>query len=275
MEPDFETIGELFSLNERVGFMQAYCDESGKHAGARVITVAGLMLAEGACKELQRRWIIEANKEPKIPLPFHMTDCEVGRKSFEYLENDDDSRFKMQRRLIETMRGLDMQAYGTSIDRESYKAVKSYLRPNESLQDPWFFAFESGIQEMIHRSSDRGKSHKLSFVFDRQDEFKERAFAFYNEILNSKPPWGNRLGRLSFDEKGDVAALQAIDIVAYEMNKRVSDHFINSDPPRWQSELLRECFPKDALNGCYWDAQGLTWLNDLVIADRSKTKNAI
>jgi hypothetical protein len=54
--------------------MRAYFDESGKHAAATVISIFGLLMSAGTCKELQRRWFQEASKHPAIPLPFHMSD---------------------------------------------------------------------------------------------------------------------------------------------------------------------------------------------------------
>ena len=91
LTPGFEIIDDLF-FNERTVFMKAYCDESGKHDRAIFITICGLLMSAKTCKELQRRWFKEAARSPNIPMPFHASDCAVGRKHFQYLEHDEPAK---------------------------------------------------------------------------------------------------------------------------------------------------------------------------------------
>jgi hypothetical protein len=93
-----------------------------------------------------------------------MSDCVCGSKRFDYLRNDEPVRMQMQERMIRAMGGLDMQVYGSAIVRADWNAVKAQLRDNPAYRDPWFFAFESGIQEMMFRSAQGGKNHRISFV---------------------------------------------------------------------------------------------------------------
>ena len=167
----------LFCSNELAVLMRAYFDESRKHGAANVISIFGLLMSAGTCRELQRRWLKEAAKAPAIPMPFHMSDCVAGSKSFRHLRDDEPTRLEMQKRMIETMSGLDMQVYGSAIIRADYEAVKVDLRAKPEYQDPWYLAFESAIQEMMFRSAEAGKNHRISLVFDRQDKgFRDRAF---------------------------------------------------------------------------------------------------
>jgi predicted permease len=46
-------------------------------------------------------------------------------------------------------------------------------------------AFEGAITEMMHASAEARKKHVISFVFDRSDEFADRAFNLYKELLTS------------------------------------------------------------------------------------------
>jgi hypothetical protein len=245
--------------------MKAYFDETGIHDKATVITMAGLLMSGKACKELQRRWLREAAKKPTIPLPFHMTDCVVGSKRFAYLRNDEDARLEMQDRLICTLRGLEVQVYGASAILNDYKPLESILRARPELRNPWFFVFESSIQEMMDRSEASGKKHKISFVFDQQNEFEKRAHDLYAQILACPLPYRDRLGAISFASRAELVALQAIDMIVYEIGKYVSDHRLEEKPHRWQIQKLREMIP---ISGKLWNAEGMSLLLDELKQDQ-------
>jgi len=221
----------------------------------------------GTCRELQRRWFKEAAKAPAIPMPFHMSDCVAGSKSFRHLRDDEPTRLEMQKRMIETMSGLDMQVYGSAIIRADYEAVKVDLRAKPEYQDPWYLAFESAIQEMMFRSAEAGKNHRISLVFDRQDKgFRDRAFTLYNELLSLSVTHSDRFGGLTFEAKDKIAALQAIDVIVYETNRYIAEHMIGHLPQRWQSKLIGEYMPTE---GMVYERQRLEELTRLVRLDRA------
>lgn len=258
-------IEDLFSSEEEAAsVMKAYFDESGKHGPAPVITIAGLLTSKGACNELQRRWIVEAAREPKIPLPFSMSDCVCGSKLFKLWKDDETTRLQMQERMIKTFRGLDLHAYGASVIRSEYRPVVTDLRRSEAFRDPWFLAFESSVQEVMIQSGNIGKTHPISLVFDRQDEFETDAHILYNGILALKDcSYRPRLGSLIFSPKDQVAALQAADIIVYEVCRYITNCKLGQDAPRWQINLIREYV---TVNCALWDAPGLRWLRECVLA---------
>jgi hypothetical protein len=162
-----------------------------------------------------------------------------GSKSFGLWKDDEPARLDMQRRMIGALRGLDMQFYGASVVRAEYKPLAADLRERPELRDPWFFMFESAIQEMMFRSAEAGKGHRVSFVFDRMDDgFRSRAFRIYNELLDLKVTHSDRFGGLTFEAKDQIAALQAIDIIVYEINRHVADCILGGAPMRWQMALI-------------------------------------
>jgi hypothetical protein len=235
MGPLFEIIDDIFAEDEGAFFMRAYFDESGKHDQAKVISIFGLLMSIDTCKELQRKWFKEASRSPEIPLPFHMSDCIAGSKNFAPF--DDDTRLEMQRRMISTLKGLDLQAYGASVIRGDYDKVVSHLRPDQNLRNPWYLAFEGGIGAMMKASAQAGKNHTVTFVFDRQPEYADKAHSLFNELLASQLSYADRLGTLSFSPKDKVAALQAIDVIVNEVNRRWTDRHLSE---RWQHKLIRD-----------------------------------
>lgn len=249
--------------------MKAYFDESGKHHQASVISIFGLLMSVDTCKELQRRWFREAARTPKIPLPFHMSDCVAGSKAFAYLKNDEDARLEMQGRMIRTLRGIDTQAYGIAIIRKDYAGVT--VRPEPRFQDPWFLAFEGSITEMMHASAESGKKHLISLVFDRQDEFRDRAFELYKQLIESPVSYRDRVGSLDFSPKDRLAALQAADVVVYECTRYLAEHHAGVEP-RWQLSLLRQVIP---ITGRKFDKASLALLAEVLATSRSMPPSVV
>jgi hypothetical protein len=239
--------------------MKAYFDESGKHQQARVLSIFGLLMSADTCKELQRKWFREAARSPTVPLPFHMSDCVAGTGIFARLKTDEDGRLRIQERMIRTLNGLDVQAYGASVIRSDYQNVVATLQSNQKLRDPWFLAFEGGIAAMMKASEQAGKKHSVTFVFDRQDEYSIRAHQLYNEILGTDLPYIDRLGSLNFSPKDRVAALQAVDMIVNETNRRWDECHLQGLSERWQHKLINDLI---SVKGALFDAPLLQSMAD-------------
>jgi hypothetical protein len=252
-----EVLNDLFERNEDLVFMKAYFDESGKHAQAEMITVSGLILRERECKILNCTW-------PKAmgdaPLPYHHTDFILGKEPFDFLSETEID--ETQKRLIDAIKKQRFMAFGASVTRDSHAKFVKRIHPNPLYRDPWFFVFESAIREIMQRSAAVGITAPISFVFDRQDEFAQRAHQLFNELLTlTDLPYHHRLRTLSFAPKNDVCALQAIDLVVYEMNVFARETMTKKvAPPRWQMEYLRDGVSVDYFNGIVWDDKTLNMI---------------
>src|ERR1019366_1059859 len=165
----------------------------------------------------------------------------------------------MQEWLIRTFKGLDAQAYGASLLRGAYNPLSSQMRSGPALRSPWFLAFEATVLELLRGSTTSGKPHSIDLVFDRQDEFFDRAHGLFRDILRTKAAKAERLKVLSFAPKDDLAALQAVDIITYEVNQYFSEQekaAASGRLPfrRWQLDEVRKYIP---VNGSFWDAGSL------------------
>jgi hypothetical protein len=240
-----------------ISFVTSYFDESGKHKEASVVTMCGLVASSKEWQRLQIRWLREL-RSAGLSKPFHMADCVGGHDEYEGWNID--KRERLQSRLIDTLVSIDFRAFGASVIRKHYDPLANRLR-NRKIRDPWFLAFESAIQEMMHRTKEAGKTDRINFVFDRQDEFRGRAHGLYGMILENGTELGyfNRMGTLAFSPKDNVCALQAADLVVYEANKNVVECRLGGRPERWQMARLR----KRPINGVIWDKAGLSELAEL------------
>ncbi len=212
METNSDWLNDIL-FNDIGLFMKVYGDESGKHLGADTLSICALLIKGKAHKLLDKRWRIEAAKTPQIPLPFHMSDCVAGTKSFAHLACDVDVRESMQRRMIRQMKGLDIEGSACVIKRaELEKYGERILVSENKTYGTWLHAFPLLILRLLLKTGD----DPLDLVFDRNDkEIREKAHEMFDRILTFKDrlPAVNRLKGLSFVPKDDIVGLQAADIV--------------------------------------------------------------
>ena len=228
--------------------MKAYLDESGKHARAEMITIAGLVFRNRDAKILQRRW-------PKalgdVPRPYHHANFLAGKHPFDDLTEADKNQTQMS--LINALSEVEYMGFGASLIRSAWERHAHKIRAPE-LRDPWYFVFECAIQEVMDRTAEAGCRGRIAFVFDRQDEFKDRAFHLYNQILQLKNlPYHSRLGGLTFESKDRLCPLQAADMFVYEANLYARETRVKkTKPERWQMRMIRGGVPPGRIGGNIW-----------------------
>lgn len=239
-------------LSGLAAFMRAYCDESGKHAQAEMITIAGLVLRNRDAKILQRQW-------PKalgdVPMPYHHSDFLARKRPFDGFSDAEIER--TQADLIAAISKVEYMGFGASLVRSAWDRHVHKIRPPE-LKDPWYFVFESAITEVMDRTAEAGRLGRITFVFDRQDEFKDKATDLYNQIIQLKDlPFWSRLGGLTFEAKDKVCPLQAADMFVYEANLHARETRIKrTQPERWQMRKFREGIAfSDYMGGVIWNDQ--------------------
>ena len=244
--------------------MKAFLDESGKHGAAEMITVAGLLYRNREVKILQREW-------PKalgvIPAPYHHADFLYGKPPFDGIGEPE--RTHVQERLIDKMSDLDYLGFGASVMRSDLAPFTNRLRSSPAFRDPWFFVFESAISNLMIRTGELGRLGVIDFVFDRQDEFQERAHDIFNTLRSmTQLSYWARLGSLTFSPKDKVCPLQAVDLFTYEVNIYVRETVKKLNPERWQMRRLRGARDPSTLNGYIWDAENLEAVSRLKEEER-------
>ena len=240
----------------------AYLDESGFHAQAEIITISGIVARSEQWELLSRLW---PSAMGSFPLPYHHTDfLQLQKKCVDAVEAKEYDL--LQERLINALSQVEYYGFGASLIRSDWDLFKNRLRDSEPYREPWLFVFESAIEEIMSRTEETfGVTAPISFVFDRQDQFAERARALYSRILSKDLPYRKRLrDDLEFRPKDDCPPLQAVDLFTYEANRYVRETRIkNAEPERWQLKRIRESRPNGAINGQVWNAHKLEELAQL------------
>ena len=215
----FEEIAIGLSLrdDELILMVWAYYDESGEydHAGRLVrMTVGGCIAPLERWKAFEAQWKEALAREGLEGAPFRMSDFEAWRPPFDF-KTEDGSRDKTKHNrllnsllecMIEHIEGI-YGFSGNSLMRADDNAHKTLLGDSiagavkNAVVETWTF-YEKPI----------------TLVFDQQthlslDGIKEWV-AYYNLGVKN-----GRIKNIIFGRAAECAAIQAADIIAYEMSK--------------------------------------------------------
>lgn len=202
----------------------AYMDETGHSADAKqkFNGIGGLFAAADEWIAFEEKWNATlARKEFNIPY-FHMKDFEArdagGRKSF-FAGWSEAKRRRLFGKLLSLIASVHPICIGSIVHMDDYRALNESQRA--ILRDPYFLSFVNVIAyttsflDFVTASPDV----KVGLIFSDQVEFRHRALLLYEDIWkvgmfikrSAYPP--------DFRPMQDFPALQAADIVAYEMYK--------------------------------------------------------
>jgi hypothetical protein len=105
------------------------------------------------------------------------------------------------------------------------------------LWDPFFCCFQEVVRGAAINGVFEDSDVKVNMVFSTQDEFRGRASSLYEAMLQSIDV-RDRIGRLEFEDMRDRPALQAADLVAYELRQHYQ--LGREEPPRPTRWAFRE-----------------------------------
>ncbi len=168
---------------------------------------------------------------------FHMTDFENRQKQFR--EWPTDKRLELIGELVSLITSSNLIGFGAGVVREDYEeeVVASGILDRlpftkEWWQEPYLIGFQQCIVEAAREAADLPASERVSFVFDRQDQFEHRLTAVFRQMA-ADTAWKNhiRLGEITFESKEGRAGLQAADIICYELRKRLDHRLTEPDRP--------------------------------------------
>lgn len=214
-----------------------YYDESGEYDAAGQLT--GLTMgccvstAEKWC-QLERQWR-KVLEEYGVPRGFHMAAFESWRPPFDFKLPDGSRDKDKHNGLLNTLLALmieyveGMHGYAsTSILREGANAHREYFED----------CVVGAVGEAVNQTW-RRYEEPLHLVFDRQNHFPEVGVRRYLEFYDFGEGT-DRIGSMAVGKPTDIVALQAADILAYEMSKYQRPHIKERYPFLRLREACRE-----------------------------------
>jgi len=207
--------------------LSGYFDETGhsQDEKQRFNGMAGVLAPADHWESFEEKWKLTLEAF-KIPF-FHMKDFANFKGYFEGWSEA--KRQKLYRRLLAHMETRYVFPLGISISMEAFKSFPEEQR--EKFIDPYYLGFLSVITQTTVFMNNTGASpeEKAALVFSDQVEFKHKAHQLYDEIVqtqydsvrmhNATKALKARVLSPVFRDMREFAALQAADIVAYEVYK--------------------------------------------------------
>ena len=152
---------------------------------------------------------------------FHAHDCVQGVGKFSGL--DDGYRQRLYREFAEVIQRHHLSAAAMVIDMEAWPTFAEILKPlGPTFAKPWPFALAQ-LLPLVVRLCPPGE--RIAFLFDDQQEFKVKAYEGFHALKCSQNPvtsaFRSQLGRIAFDDSRKYPALQAADLLGYEVRLRM------------------------------------------------------
>jgi hypothetical protein len=220
--PDARIVGQLavHFLAGREGLVtvvKVFLDEAGINKGAKVLTVAGYAARPSHWIEFTKAW--NRVLRPSGIKCYHATDAQALRGEFEGWKPED--RDELVKRLLPI---IPKHAVGISIsivmpDFEAALADRPDLK--EMFASPYGACFQWLLQSILELNAGATNRVRLAAVHETNNMKREAQQAW--EWLSEQPRYAVKLVSLSFADKTEFVPLQAADILAFEVGRRLAN----------------------------------------------------
>jgi hypothetical protein len=218
--------GDLTSATDGTQLL-GYFDESGHSAGTDFFAIAAFVAHRADWTRFNRLWR-EALHDAGAPY-LHMREFAQFRGAFAAWPEG--RRRALLAGCITAINSVPAIAVGAALSTASFAAL-----PEEAqsvLRDPFFCCFQEVVRGVAVAACFTPPGNRVSMVFSRQDEFRSSAQQLW-QVMYETIDVRHRMGTLRFEDMREVPALQAADLLAYEL--RHYYHLRSARPtsaPRW------------------------------------------
>jgi hypothetical protein len=220
--------------------LDAYFDESGIHAGAPVLIVAGYYAPPDAWKQFESAW--KAVLDSEAIEEFHAKVFFGGGSPFRKWKKKRREEFLY--RLLDAIVESDVHAVGAALvmtdwkrldlDHRRFMTGAKYLpRQNRfvtsgSPKKPYFVPFQDCIARVATLCEEDEKAH---YFFSLNKQFHGYALDVYRLIKTHPMPFEKHLGMISFPTPKDLVHLQAADLLCYLLHDFLPRRLKDADLP--------------------------------------------
>lgn len=201
-----------WDAKEWILMVWGYYDESGQYEGGRLVN-----MVTGGCMAPLENWLgfsgqWECALKREGLISFHMKEFERWNSPFDFKLRNGERDNEKHRRLLDALLDAIIDNVGGIY---GFAAQSAYDDPKRA----HFLSIEDGtIGAIAHAVNEAWEDYgePVSLVFARQNHMKESHLREIAEIYD----WGEGRGRLksvSVANVEDICALQAADLIAYEM----------------------------------------------------------
>lgn len=207
-------------LAEREGLVavvKVYMDEAGTDSASKVLTVAGYAARPSRWQAFTREW--NAVLRPTGIKCYHATDAQACQGEFRQWKPEQVAELASALLPI-----IPRYAAGlaVSIVMPDYRAAISQRPELETLfASPYAACFQWLVQSLLSVAQERKAKSRFSFVHETNDMRRDAQEAFY--WMKAEVDSRKNLVSLVFADKAEFVPLQAADILAFEVGKRLGN----------------------------------------------------
>jgi hypothetical protein len=223
---------EANSMGERV---EVFVDESGHASQGDVFVLAGLAGTSRQWEGFDEDWkTVMTGADLKGP--FHAVEFDGARGQFKEFRQRRDQWRKIHEGLADVILEHKLTMMGVGVPLPRWRQMDWDARRKN---DPYLLATEALIEGIARDGAlTNGRSPSYSFLFEKRKDTAAAAERMFDAIRRHPLVAGcERLMSFSFGDK-QLPQLQAADLVAYEVRKRIIAMLEGDTTRRWQMEKL-------------------------------------
>lgn len=189
-----------------IGFL----DESGHSSATEFLALAAFVAEDSSWARFDERWRSALGRHGAPHL--HMREFAHRVQAFKGWAED-----RRRALLAECVAAINsIRAIGVGAATSVAEFRKLDREGQSRLQDPFFCCFQEVVRGIALNAEFEAQDYKTHMVFSQQDEFRPKATKLWDAMtryINVR----DRMGALEFRDMRAVPALQAADLLAYEL----------------------------------------------------------
>jgi hypothetical protein len=210
----------------------AFIDDSGSGGDTPYYILAGYSATEATWAAFWPDWQAALELAPKLEY-FKMSEAESLKGQF--LGFSPEQRKERINNFIDVIQRHDLQEASVAVSADAYRAT-FYPIMHRSHASPYYLAFIGMVSALAGINRYSGSAESTDFIFDEQKGMEKKALRMYAAVKQNFPE--RQFGRVAFRSDRHVIALQAADLVAWQIRRFRSTP---SEPLRNELRRLHSC----------------------------------
>jgi len=210
----------------RVPIAVAYFDETGMRDGSPVFGLAGWVAHTRRWRQFSDAWrrILRAAGVSV----FHMVD--FAHSQGEFKGWSDKKRLSVIRRLCGIAESRTFAGVARAVEADAYRSLVAKAAPELRFPaEPYVFCFQCCLEQLVTMCDPRLPPASIDIVLEQAGGIVGMTRARYEELRSRRPEWAV-FGELRFEPK-ERPALQAADLLVYEMQKYIREKLADTGRP--------------------------------------------
>jgi hypothetical protein len=210
----------------------AFIDDSGSGGDSPYYILAGYSASEATWAAFWPDWQAALDVAPKLQY-FKMSEAESLKGQFSGFSSE--RRTERVNRFIDVIQAHDLQEASIAVSAQACRDT-FYPVMHKSHASPYYLAFIGMVSALAGINRYSGSPELTDFIFDEQDGMENKALRMYVAVKTHFPE--RQFGRVAFRSDRQMIALQAADLVAWQIRRFRSTP---SEPLRNELQRLHSC----------------------------------